>query len=106
MQVPEPDSASDKPQPLHTWEVTVDGYVQGVGYRYFAQAEAARLGVRGWVRNERDGSVHAVLQHESEQVLHELLLRLKQGPPHGMVTACDLALLETSERFARFEIRR
>ncbi len=37
--------------------VTVTGVVQGVFFRARCAEEAARLGVRGWVRNENDGSV-------------------------------------------------
>lgn len=37
--------------------IVVNGLVQGVGFRYFTVTQARRLGVRGWVRNCRDGSV-------------------------------------------------
>ena len=40
--------------------VVVRGRVQGVGYRAFVEDEAYRRGLRGWVRNRRDGSVEAV----------------------------------------------
>jgi acylphosphatase len=40
--------------------IFVAGGVQGVGYRAFLVREAARLGLAGWVRNRRDGTVEAV----------------------------------------------
>jgi acylphosphatase len=38
-------------------DVVVTGRVQGVSFRAYAEQQAHRLGVRGWVRNEPDGSV-------------------------------------------------
>ena len=40
----------------------VRGQVQGVGYRWFVQREAARLGLQGWVANQLDGSVEVVAE--------------------------------------------
>lgn len=41
----------------HAVDVRVTGRVQGVSFRMYAEREALRLGVTGWVRNEPDGSV-------------------------------------------------
>ena len=38
----------------------VKGRVQGVGFRWFVQYEAARIGLRGWVRNTEDGEVEVL----------------------------------------------
>ena len=46
----------------------VTGYVQGIGYRYSMVMAAQRLGVTGWVRNRRDGSVEAMVAGDAEQV--------------------------------------
>ncbi|HEX8962388.1 MAG TPA: acylphosphatase [Rhodocyclaceae bacterium] len=46
----------------------VTGYVQGIGYRYSMVMAARRLGVTGWVRNRRDGSVEAMVAGDAESV--------------------------------------
>jgi len=57
----------------------VHGRVQGVGYRYFVQHAAARLGIIGWVRNLDDGGVevYAIGSHADHDELSE---RLHHGP--------------------------
>ena len=42
--------------------VTVHGLVQAVGFRYYARAEAQRLGVSGWIRTRVDGAVEAEIE--------------------------------------------
>ena len=65
--------------------VRVDGRVQGVGFRYWARQAAEALGLCGWVRNEPDGSVAALLAGPAEAV-EEMLERLRQGPRGAVVT--------------------
>jgi len=62
----------------------VTGCVQGVGYRFFAQRVAAKLGVRGFVKNLRDGRVE-VYAIGSQQRLRDLRAELKRGPSGGTV---------------------
>ena len=66
----------------------VSGSVQGVGYRWFVQAEADRLNLGGSVRNLPDGAV-AVEAEGSRHKLLELLTRLRQGPPAARVERVD-----------------
>ena len=44
------------------------GRVQGVGFRYFAQMNAAQFHVTGWVKNMYDGSVTAEAQGTKKQI--------------------------------------
>ncbi|WP_274425713.1 acylphosphatase [Chelativorans sp. YIM 93263] len=62
----------------------ISGRVQGVNYRAWTQGEAEKLGLAGWVRNEADGSVTAVLAGEDESV-SLMLDKLRQGPPAASV---------------------
>ncbi len=57
----------------------VRGRVQGVGFRWFVDYEARKLGIAGWVRNNFDGSVE-LLAMGTEQQLAALHARLKEGP--------------------------
>ncbi|WP_297977688.1 acylphosphatase, partial [uncultured Amaricoccus sp.] len=60
--------------------VRVTGRVQGVWYRGWTEDEATRRGLRGWVRNEPDGSVAAVLAGPREAVA-AMVAAMRRGPP-------------------------
>jgi acylphosphatase len=70
------------------WRVIVRGRVQGIGLRAWAEVTALELGVEGWVRNCRDGSVEAVLSG-SEEVVLTMIEACRQGPPGARVEAID-----------------
>ena len=55
------------------------GQVQGVGFRLFAESQARRLGVHGFVRNRYDGSVEVEAEGEAD-ALERFLTALRQGP--------------------------
>lgn len=63
----------------------VEGFVQGVGFRFFAERVARQLGLGGYVKNLRDGRVEVYALGPAEQ-LAELKRRLEQGPRAGRVT--------------------
>ena len=63
----------------------VSGRVQGVGFRYFVEDEAIGIGVSGWVRNLRDGSVEVLAMGDDRQ-LEQLEKKLWEGPALARVT--------------------
>jgi acylphosphatase len=68
--------------------VVIRGRVQGVGFRAWAEITALELGIEGWVRNRRDGSVEVVLAG-SEEVVLTMLERCHDGPPGADVIGLD-----------------
>lgn len=81
----------------------ISGQVQGVGYRYFAQREAAQLGVTGYVRNRFDGRVEVFVQGETELV--ELFINiLEQGPRFGHVERLQREETDPINKYDHFKI--
>jgi acylphosphatase len=68
--------------------VIIRGRVQGVGFRAWAEITALELGIEGWVRNRRDGSVEVLLAGSEEAVL-TMVESCHDGPPGAKVAAVD-----------------
>jgi acylphosphatase len=62
-----------------TRRYVVSGRVQGVGFRWFVEREAAQIGVTGWVRNTQDGDVEIMATGSREQH-SSLRQKLQEGP--------------------------
>ena len=62
--------------------LVISGRVQGVGFRDWMVREAGRLGVSGWVRNRRDGTVEALVDGDTASV-EELLRAVPPRPAAG-----------------------
>ena len=86
----------------HTRRLSVRGRVQGVGFRYATVRVAMELGVTGWVRNRRDGSVEAVVQGPPEAV-EALIAWAWRGPDSAIVESLEVS--ESEGEFATFETR-
>ena len=82
----------------------VSGRVQGVGFRYYVLTAASELGLVGWVRNRRDGSVEVVAEGELE-VLRKLVKVLERGSRSSMVSEVKTELQEASGEFGNFNAR-
>jgi acylphosphatase len=64
--------------------LVITGRVQGVGFRAFVAGLAERRGLRGWVRNRRDGTVEALLIGDDE-ALAEAEAACARGPAFASV---------------------
>ena len=64
---------------MNARHLRIEGRVHGVGYRDWLVREASRLGLYGWVRNRRDGSVEAVVAGDGAAV-QALLTSCRRGP--------------------------
>jgi acylphosphatase len=73
-----------QPTATRTVHVHIEGRVQGVSFRYWTERVATKLGLDGWVRNRRDGSVEAVFSGAADAVA-EMLQRCHDGPPAARV---------------------
>jgi acylphosphatase len=83
-------------------QARVSGRVQGVSFRWYAQEQARALGVRGWVRNEPDGSV--LLHAEGDGAAVDALVEwCRRGPSSARVS--DVAVRDDASSGATsFEI--
>jgi acylphosphatase len=70
--------------------VTVRGRVQGIGYRAWTEDKAILLGLDGWVRNRRDGSVEAVFAGPAD-VVEQMVAECRRGPITSRVDAVDVS---------------
>lgn len=75
---------------IRTVRVVITGRVQGVWFRGWTVETARRLGLDGWVRNRRDGSVEAVFSGGPDRV-SAMLAACRQGPPAAKVGSVEVS---------------
>ena len=85
-------------------QVTVRGRVQGVFFRASAQREARQLGLTGWVRNRKDGSVEIVAEGEEDQV-KDFLGWVQSGPATARVDGVETRWRSYAGEFPDFRIK-
>ncbi len=74
----------------------IEGRVHGVGFRDWMVAQAQALGLSGWVRNRRDGSIEALIDGDTAAV-EELVRACRRGPRLAAVTAIEEELAEPAD---------
>lgn len=84
--------------------VRIEGRVQGVWFRRSTQRAAEQHQVLGWVQNNEDGSVEAVLQGAPDAV-ESVLKFMRNGPELARVDVCEVKEEILEEAFSNFVIR-
>ena len=82
----------------------ITGQVQGVRFRAWARSEAEQIGVTGWVRNERDGSVTALIAGPKGKVAL-MVDALWEGPAAASVNYVATEEADVAEPPLRFSIQ-
>lgn len=83
--------------------VYISGRVQGVFFRSSTEEKAFELGIKGWVRNLRDGRVEAVFEGGKEKV-EEMLRWCHEGPPYARVANVKITWEEYKGEFRSFGV--
>ena len=89
---------------VKTVRIKVYGKVQGVGFRYYTLRQANKLGVKGWVRNARDGTVEIVAQGDPAS-LDKLSAAVKQGSPASEVKRIHVEETDGMKRYSSFQVK-
>lgn len=89
---------------LRTVRLTVRGRVQRVGYRRHVLDIAQELGIAGYARNEKDGSVIIFAQAE-EEMLESFLKTVQNPPPPAQVRSIEMREVKPNPCFKTFEIK-
>jgi acylphosphatase len=82
----------------------VRGHVQGVGFRFFAEAAALREGLHGWVRNLADGRVEIAAEGDTE-ALERFERHVRHGPPGARVDDIEIDDEMPTGRSTGFAVR-
>ena len=81
----------------------ISGRVQGVFFRVETKRAADRIGVSGWVRNLRDGTVEAVFEGEQNRV-EDVFEWCREGPPNAYVVNVEIFRDDYTGEYQGFDI--
>ncbi len=84
--------------------ITVTGTVQGVGFRWFVERGAKKIGLYGYVKNVPNGDVEIDVEGD-ENLIKEMIRMIKVGNSHSRVTGVDVTWKEYKNKHSSFFIR-
>ena len=85
-------------------KITVKGFVQGVGFRYFTYRNAVNLDIKGYVKNLMDGSVYCEAEADSDTI-NKFISLLRQGPSRSSVSDIIVEYFAYLGNYIDFDIR-
>lgn len=85
-------------------KITVNGFVQGVGYRWFADRAARKYQLKGFVENHANGDVFTEVEGE-ESLIKEYINDLKTGPRGALVKDLKVEWDSARHLFINFKIK-
>lgn len=74
-----------------------------MGFRLFVEDAARRENLRGYVRNEHDGSVEIVAEGDAD-AMRRFEMAVRRGPSGARVDVVDVIELDASSRFSSFHV--
>ncbi len=83
--------------------IIIQGFVQGVGFRFFVHRHATKLGLVGFTRNLYNGDVEIEVEGD-RSLVEELIKELKVGPRSAHITNVKIEWKEPEHKFTGFEI--
>ncbi|RKD34193.1 acylphosphatase [Thermohalobacter berrensis] len=86
------------------YHIIVKGLVQGVGFRFYAKQNAIMSNIKGWVKNNIDGTVEIDAQGDKANI-DNFVKAIKKGSPFSKVESLDIKELPKLQNYESFEIR-
>ena len=89
---------------MKKYHIFVSGFVQGVGFRWYARDIAKELGLLGYVKNLFDGRVEVVAEGK-EDILQKFILELKKGSLAENIDGIETQEEDPDDEFTDFRIK-
>jgi acylphosphatase len=86
-------------------KIDVEGRVQGVWFRDYVRRSAEELGLKGWVKNNPDGSVSLEVEGD-KKVINMLVEKINIGSPLSKVDRVNIEWFDFRDKYELFKIIR